>query len=100
MLCIKLLFSKNKDARIINVNINQKLKKESVQINEEIGGGVIRGVDAICLRGLLEDGVYVADVDDGLKNTPLLEVEGVALLLGLPHHLVVFLDKSTPQSIR
>lgn len=102
MLFIKLLFFQKqiRENNQCEYQTVKNLKKESVQIDEEIGGGVIEGVDAICLRGLLEDGVYVADVDDGLKNTPLLEVEGVTLLLGFPHHLVVFLDKSTPQSFR
>lgn len=49
------------------------------------------------LLGLLNDGVDVADVGDGLEDLLVEALIESALILGLLDHLVVVLHQSSPQ---
>lgn len=68
-----------------------------LQIDKEIGEGVIDGVDAIGFLGLLDDGVDVGDFRDGFEDPLLLAVVESALLLGLLDHLVMVLHEGAAE---
>lgn len=54
------------------------------------------GEEALCLIGLVDDGVDVVDLGDGLQNLFVLVPVKPSLLFGLLDHLVVVLHQSPP----
>lgn len=71
--------------------------RRNAQADEEVGGRVVEGEDAVGLLRLLDDGFDVADLRDRFQNLLLLGPVGAALLFGLLDHLVVLPHQSPPQ---
>lgn len=73
---------------------NENWKEEVyIQIDEDVGGRVVEGEEALGFVGLLDDGVYVVDVGNGFQNLLVLVLVEAALFVGLLEHLVVVLDQ-------
>ena len=76
---------------------------EGSQVDDEVGvGGDGRGLgELVCLRGPLEHGVDVADVDDGLERHRAAAAEGerLAPFLGGRRRLVPLPDQRAPEPL-
>lgn len=75
----------------------EEQKKKDIQTDRHIRSKVVSGEELLRLLRVLDDGVNVIDVGNGLENFLVLVTIEPALLLGLLNHLIVLFHQGPSQ---